>query len=278
MRTHTTSTLKALILNDMDPSKHTMTKQEIDTWIQMIPGIFGDMVKTINMFTSIMSTKTMACKQINQIQRECTVLLDGIFKAPRIDKNMIMLQTAMSGCITNILKLIESDYENYMDYTVYMPLMHVKGEAVQIESNLKKIVAGFEQHKVDQVLQVAVFHCMKEVIRLRRISYSRMRYVQRLQRLVIGELDNYKGDLNEKICSLLFDEDYNFKGFTDYYQGWIRKQYAEESIETKYHLMISYKQFFEKLVARKGVTRYDDKKMATHKIMYEFMDLELKGK
>lgn len=45
MRTHTTSTLKTLILNDMDPSKHTMTKQEIDTWIQMIPGIFGDMVK-----------------------------------------------------------------------------------------------------------------------------------------------------------------------------------------------------------------------------------------
>ena len=165
-----------------------------------------------------------------------------------------------------------------MDYTVHMPIMHARAEADVIQDNMNRIINEFEHHRVDAALQTAACHCMKEVIRLKKITYNRMRFVQRLQKLLLDLLNTEKGDLTWSICEVLYYEDYNFKGFTDFYKSWIKLQYADEPLEARYHGMIRYKQSFEKAPSRKKPLKYDDKGKATHAIMYDFILGELRGR
>ena len=43
METHTTLTLRNLIMNDMHPDKHQMSQQDISIWIETLPLIKDDM-------------------------------------------------------------------------------------------------------------------------------------------------------------------------------------------------------------------------------------------
>ena len=144
----------------------------------------------MNTLTSIIFEKRLIRRQISQIQHECVLLLDGFDKLPELTKEMQLLQKSLISCISEILEQIRNVYPNYMDEDIRMPQMQVITEAAQVQASIEMLAELFLSPEVDPQLQKAVLHCMKDAARLKRITYGRMRYVQRLQTLLIELLSN----------------------------------------------------------------------------------------
>lgn len=275
MRTHTTLTLHNLILNDMDPAKHQMSQQDIDVWIESFPLITADMFKTMKMFTSLLLEKSVVRRQIGQIQRECVALLDGMDKLPKLRKEMLPLQKALTSCIAEILEHIESIYGAYMDEDIRMPQIHVTIEAAEVQASMGMLAERFRAQNLSPELQTAVFHCMKEAARLKRITYRQMRYVQRIQALLIELMGTTCNDPDRRVCELLNQENYNYSGFTDCYKAWIRKQ-SDADKPQWYHLLLEQLQrMFRKAPYKKKAVAYVDGATKCHATMYNFVMEEL---
>ena len=275
MRTHTTLTLRNLILNDMDPAKHQMNQQDINVWIETFPLITADMFQTMKLFTSFLFEKRIVRRQIGQVQRECGALLDAIDKQPKLRKEMLPLQKALIACIDEILEHMESLYAEYMDDDMRLPQLHVRREAAQVQASMDLLSERFCGQNVSVELQASAFHCMKDAARLKRISYGQMRYVQRLQAVLIELMGTSCNDPDRAVCELLYHELYNFSGFTDFYKSWIRKQADTDRPEQYRILLERYKWTFRKAPYKKKAIHYDTQGVRCHEIMYNFVLAEL---
>ncbi|RYY13449.1 MAG: hypothetical protein EOO04_31865 [Chitinophagaceae bacterium] len=270
-------------MNDLDPAKNKLTKKEIDRWLLRLPVILEEMTKTMDLITFLLSTKKAACRPVGQIQKECVGLLDAIEKLPvhpeskRQDaKDIFRLRKATVKCIEDILVSIESTYKEYMDWDIRMPQAHLMREASEVRTNMDIIVAGFRKNKIDGELQNATCYCMKEVTRLRQVKYGRMRFVQRLQMVLLEMLEGNKCD-NDYVCNLLYRENYNHNVFLACYQKLITQELSEICPESRYELINRYRWAFEKPTYCKKATQYDINARKCHYVMYEFVIGELRG-
>jgi hypothetical protein len=278
MRTHTTLTLRRLIVNDMDVNNCTLNKQQIDVWIQTLPEITGEMFETIYFFTHSLFSKGMVGRQIRQIHRECITLLDKIDKYQDLPPGLDALKSSAIKCLDAVMEKIETDCGNYLESTVLMPVIHLRREQVGIESCTLLITAQLKNLNTPVKLQSLVLECMTDLQKAARCYYYRMNYVKKLQHNLVELCKKSNKDCIEyQLTALLISTNYNSGNFIKYYQQKLMDELGAcigEQEQMKY--LHDLEREFARDPYRKSSLSYDVKRKRVKHLLAELVETELK--
>ncbi|WP_285060269.1 hypothetical protein [Pedobacter ginsengisoli] len=277
MRTHTTLTLRTLILNDMNPVKHTMTKNEISIWMETLPVICKEMFDHIGFFVNSIFQKGLVKKQIEQIRKECIHLLDAADVYNDLAADMTGLRDAVVKCLEDVFEQVHFWCTRYKVDDVNMPLRHLRKEQVNVDLQAKSLSSVMKAKGLDSKLQTVILECMSGLLKAKRCNYTRMAYVRGLQTLLLKVCtDASKDCVNRDVISRLFDWDYNTAGFANYYQARITAELAEiYEVDAQFRLLYEYERRFEMLSFKKSTRCYDLERVRIRQVMYTFIRAEL---
>nr|WP_121272642.1 hypothetical protein [Pedobacter schmidteae] len=277
MRTHTTLTLRTLIVNDMDADKHKLTKQEISVWLGSLPDITRELFETIYFFTHSIFQKRLIGRQVRQIQTECINLLDHIDKYQNLPVEIDGLKTATIKCLDQVLEKITSDCETYLDMETRIPVLHLKREKVAVENDMNLLVNALKNMGADGKLQKLIMEGMADLLKAKRCSYYRLAYVKQLQESLM-ELSRRttKTRIDEDLLNLLLSLNYNTAEFTKYYQQKVSDELAAcIAEEEQFKYLWAWENYFGNRHHRRSVPGYDKKRRKTSQVLYDFVKLEL---
>ncbi|WP_316814089.1 hypothetical protein [Pedobacter heparinus] len=277
MRTHTTKTLRELVLTDMDPEKYQMSQHEIGVWLQTIPEITKEMFETLHFFTCHLFNKAMICRQLRQIHKECIYLLDKIEKVGALATEMEQLRLAVIKCLDQIVEKLLDDYTKYLEFDILMPVRHLRSGQLKVTSGMKALQVVFDALGVPQKLQQVILACMNDVGKGTRCFYERMVYVQALQEGLL-ELcrHSHKSCIHADLLRFLVERNYNTEAFIGYY----KKAFADELTElVDEPEQLKYLEALERDLNirpyRKSVFCYDHKRSRAKDVLHAFVLSEL---
>lgn len=277
MRTHTTKTLRELVLTNMDPEKYQMNPHEITIWVQTLPEICKEMFEAMHFFTSHLFSKRLTCRQLQQVHKECIYLLDKIDKMGVLTGEMETLRLAVIKCLDQIVEQLLCDYAKYLDFDILMPLRHLRSGQLKVTSGMKALQVVFDALGVPQKLQQVTLVCMNDVLKGSRCFYDRMAYVQALQEGLL-ELCKCSGKsrIHSDLLRFLVERNYNTEAFVDYYKKVLADNLSELIEEAE---QLKYLEQLERDLCirpyRKSVYCYDDKRTRAKDVLQAFVQLEL---
>lgn len=278
MRTHTTLTLRTLIVNDMDATKHQMTGQEINVWTELLPQIAAEMFKHMSFLTNSIFQKSLVRRQICQIQRECIFLLDVVDRYQDLSEPMEKLKIKVIKCLDAMFERIDTHCAKFADAEIYMPVVHLRKEQVLVENQMNLLVAGLKKHDVERKLQEVILAGMKDLLKAKRCFYYKLAYVKNLQAALL-EICNcpQKTAIEESIIHHLYSSNYNIAGFTKFLQERIADKLAGVyEVAEQFKLLYSYQREFATSTYRKSAGSYDLKNRKNKEVMTDFINAELR--
>lgn len=277
MRTHTTLTLRNLIVNDMDVSNGLLSKQQISVWIQTLPEITGEMFETIYFFTHSIFLGKLIGRQIRQIHKECITLLDKIDKYQQLPPEMEALKSATIKCLDNVMEKLENDCCAYLDNEVNVPQIYLRRELVKIESQTQLIAARLKSKELPVKLQSLVLEGMNDIKKAVRCPYYKVQYIVQLQADLI-ELckDTDKASLEYQLNNHLIRMNYNNSNYIKYYQQKLTAELSgciteEEQMSYLYNL----ERDFSRDSYRKSAFSFDKKQKRVKHLLAEFVTSEI---
>lgn len=278
MRTHTTLTLRNLIVNDMDVSNGTLSKQQISIWIETLPEITREMFETIYFFTHNIFTQGLVGPQVRQIHKECISLLDKIDKYQNLSQEMGALKSSTIKCLDAVMEKIESDCGNYLEQLVWMPAIHLRREQVELESQTRLIEARLKNGGLPIKLQHLVLEGMTDLLKALRCTYYRMNYMKKLQYELIAVCkDSDQASIEGHLIALLIRQNYNSGNFIKYYQQQVMDKLAgciTEEEQLKY--LRNLEDDFARDPYRKSPLSYDLKRKRVKHLLCELVSAELR--
>jgi hypothetical protein len=277
MRTHTTLTLRTLILNDMDPAKHAMTKNEASIWMETLPVICKEMFDHIGFFVNSIFQKGLVKKQIEQIRKECIFLLDAADVYKDLAADMIGLRDAVVKCLEQVFEHCHYWCKKYGIDDVNMPLRHLRKEQANVDLQAKTLGSVMKAKGLDNKLHTVVLECMNGLLKAKRCNYSRMAYIKDLQASLIQVCtDSSKDYISSRVILHLFERDYNTAGFANYYQARITAELSEiYEVDGQFRLLYEYERQFEMRSFKKSARCYDVDRVKIRQVMYTFVRAEL---
>jgi hypothetical protein len=277
MRTHTTLTLRTLILNDMDPLKHTMTKNEVSIWMETLPVIGREMFDHIGFFVNSIFQKSLVKRQIEQIRKECISLLDAADVYKDLATEMTGLRDAVVKCLEQVFEQAHFWCSKYKVDDVNMPLRHLRKEQADVDLQAKSLGSLMKAKGLDSKLQTVVLECMTGLLKTKRSNYTRMAYVRGLQTSLLQVCtESTKEYINSNVILHLFEWDYNIAAFANYYQARIAAELSEiYEVAEQFRLLYEYERQFEMLSFKKSVRCYDLDRVRIRQVMYTFIRAEL---
>ncbi|TKC62500.1 hypothetical protein FBD94_09815 [Pedobacter hiemivivus] len=278
MRTHTTHTLRTLIVNDMDIKKCTLNKQQINTWVETLPEITAEMYETICFFTGSIFLGKMVGRQIRQIHGECITLLDKIDKYQNLPSEMDALKSATIKCLDNVMDKLESDCSRYLEKKVQMPIIHLRRQQVRIESQTCLITAYFKNLGLGLKLNKLVLESMADLLKATRCYYYRVDYMNAFQDALI-ELckKSNKSDFEGRLIDLLIGMNFNSGTFIKYYQQVMMDELAVRITEEEQMSFLNHlERSFARDSYRKSALSYDIDRKRIKCLLSEFVNVELR--
>jgi|GEM_PF-1478138 len=277
MRTHTTKTLKELVVEKLDKDKHQMSEHECAIWLQSLPEIEREMMDVMEFFNCHLFDKQMRNRQYQQIHKECIYLLDKIDKLDALPAEMSPLISALTGCLDHIVDKLFANYRKYLDMEIFMPVLHLRKAQIRIAERKEVLQTVFNHFGVDKKLQQVILVCMTDVGKATRCPYERLQYVSDLQE-ALTELckSEHKSTIRKGILEFLVGRNYNTEAFINYYKKAVLDDLAELP-EVSDQL-----DFLQKLVwdlqihpYRKSVFCYDHSRKRAKDVLHGFVEGEL---
>ncbi|MBB5438519.1 hypothetical protein HDC92_002195 [Pedobacter sp. AK017] len=277
MKTHTTKTLRELVLNVMDSEKHQMSPHEIEVWLQTMPEITREMFEALHFFTSHLFNKTMICRQLQQIHKECIYLLDKIDKMGVLAAEMETLRLAVIKCLDQIVGQLLGDYSKYLEFDILMPLRHLRSEQLKLTSGMKAVQVLFDMLSVSAKFQQVILTCMIDVQKSSRCFYERMVYVQALQEGLLELCKrSHKSCITADLLLFLVERNYNTEAFIAYYKKVVVDDLVgmvEENDQLKY--LERLERDLASRPYRKFVFCYDHRRSRARDVLHAFVQSEL---
>ncbi|HMI03892.1 MAG TPA: hypothetical protein VK541_15510 [Pedobacter sp.] len=277
MRTHTTLTLRKLILHEMDAEKNQMTQQEIRVWIETLPDVAAEMFKCMDFFIGSIFDRGMVGRQVRQIQSECIYLLNAIDKYENLGAGLEKLKKEVIKCLDLILERVNTHGGKYLEEKTLMPRLHFKREQSGLEAQVSLLISRMRTAGVEKVLQEIIMECFESFKKARQCTYYKMNYIKDLlEALVqITGKDN-KSLINGNLSHHLFEANYNTEAYMKYSQKKIREEMNEiYEVKEQFNRLYFYQAEFKNRPYRKSRERYDLNRRRNKEIMTDFINAEL---
>jgi len=246
MKTHTSTTLRNLIVNELDPSKAKMTRPQISKWLKELPEINQDLYTLMSILVFSPASDELVNRHIRQIQRESIHLLNVLEGYHDVSSKMKPLHDEVSCCLQGILLHIKSDYDDFFNLDLAIPNSHYLLEALEIEARINPMISALKNKNVDKDLQRLIQSSLNDFIKAGSCTYYRLAYMKGLQES-LSSLCNIaeKEEINERIKEHLFHHNLNTAAHFGYYKKEIQHQLGEtfDVLEQQQLLYAYQKQF-----------------------------------
>jgi len=197
--------------------KQQLSIQEIETWTDVLPEIKEELAKQMRFFARSIFHKSLVKKQLQQMQSECTILLNAIDRYKDLKKEVLPLKVLAIDCLDYTLDKILNEYRPYADLCQDMSRIHYRARIEIIKGHQHKVEEKFKELKVGAELQLVVMECITELISKKTASYVRVQYVADFQLYLIDILSRSTTEgVKENLCDLLYNLHYNTERFIEY--------------------------------------------------------------
>jgi hypothetical protein len=223
MTTHTTTTLKMLIIEKMHP-ENQMSNQEIQTWLGVLPEIKDELAKHMSFIVYSIFDNSLVKRQLQQMQTECTFLLNAIDKYDHCTGDVLLLRSHTIDCLNATLDTIITQYSKYADYSKNMNRMHFRQKIMEMNEQLIHTKEMMQIQELQKDLQKLILDGFQKVFNNKTANYNQVIY-----------LSNFLPGLNEilhetgrayaedTLCQYLIQRSYNSELFIQFmlkrYQG-----------------------------------------------------------
>lgn len=209
MRTHTTSTLKDLIKVKMQ-SEIPMSIQETETWINVLPEITKELLELIHFFTRSIFGLSLIKRQLQQMQKESTHLLNLITQYVPEGAKMLLLKNEIMKCLDTTLNTIVNDNWEYADLSNNMSQFHYKIKMDVIKSHLTETKELLQKKEIKPALKSVVLESFQKLIGYKSASYETVQYVTNLQSNINTVLStNSNQNIEYFLIHHLYENHYN---------------------------------------------------------------------
>ena len=213
MRTHTTSTLKSLIADYMHPDNQ-MSIQEIETWITVIPEIQIELNKQIQFFVHSIFGKGLVNRQLQQMQSECTLLLNTLYKYSSVSGKLLQLKNRTVECLEKTLDQIVNTYQQYADLSKNMCQKHYHMKMESLKLDLVQTKELMQTTAISTALKAAVLEAFNKLFSYKSASYNLVNYLSQtlldVNRVLCG---HDKSQAEQALISYLYEYHFNSERF-----------------------------------------------------------------
>lgn len=276
MRTPTKTTLDQLVRELMQPGRPAMEAPEMASWMARLPGIAGEMNETMRILFFTAAGNRRVTRYLDQIHRECTLLINRLALYPGFPEQMLPLHQAVSAYLDQLLDELHSSYLRHIDLHEPMPLPHYQKAAAAIEQQTVPLVSAMCTYNADKTLQAIIVGKMTGMLKLRTASWHRMEYLERLQTWILELCKGHPHNITNQLKDLLLRANFNASGFLTYYKAQIDKDLAEcFELREKRQCLHRYQQLLSTLTYKHKTKKYDAGQPGIRDILLGYVNAEL---
>jgi hypothetical protein len=178
-----------------------MSIQEVETWTLVVPEIKAELAKQINFFVRSIFLQSLVKRQLQQMQSECTSLLNAMDTHTQLKDEMLELKNSVVDCLDSTLETIITTYERYADLSMNMSRMHFRAKVTTIRSNLVQTNKMMQALGMRVELKAVLHECFNKLISRKTASYESVDYISNLQIDLNQILSSYDKNLFESVLS-----------------------------------------------------------------------------
>ncbi|RZK74481.1 MAG: hypothetical protein EOO85_15210 [Pedobacter sp.] len=265
---------RKLILNDLNPDKHTITAEEIANWQSIIPEVAEQMIYRLYFISRTQFGHGMLRAKVQHLQMDCATLLNAVTKLNSTIAGTAELKQQIADCLEQVLDRIEQEYPEYLNQDATIPDLRFKKALHSFLKNTELINTEFERHGIETSLRKMIINPMKAIDGLKRCSYGRLNYLSRLQEEILLLMAEKQNDTQSELLKLLFAMNFNNDEFINYYQNHILNEVnAIDSDMQKEFCLKRYCKLFKKPPFKMKV-KFDYRKNSAAHTLFNFVDLE----
>jgi len=277
MKTHTSTTLRDLIVNKLDPSKAKMSEPQIKKWLKDLPEINQDLCTLMSILVFSRVPDELVNRHIRQIQRESIHLLNVLEAYQNVSDAMKILHQKVLNCLQDILFHIKSDYDDFFNLDLAIPNSHYGLEVSEIEVKINPMITALRNKNADKDLQRLIQNSLNEFIKAGSCTYYRLAYMKGLQES-LGTIciTAEKDEINERIKEHLFYHNLNTASHVRYYKREIQKQLTETfDVMEQQQLLYAYQKQFRSWPQEK-ISGFSPKNEGIKALLLSFVGAEIK--
>jgi len=276
MRTHTTLTLRTLILQEMNIAKRQLSQHEIDVWKQALPEIREEMFKYMDFFIGSIFEKSLVRRQLQQVQSESVYLLNAVDRYTGLSAPLEQLKNEVIACLDSVIERLITQGAKYLDPATLMPCLHLRRESAELKAQNALLQAALTKSGVVKKLTDLILEPITDCCTAKKCSYERLAYLKNLQISLLEMVRRDYNDCNDLLVHHLFEYNFNTKRFVDYMQGKIRAEVEEiDEVGLQLGRLYHYQRDFDFVSLRKQAGCVDASRRRNKEVMLEFIRNEI---
>lgn len=247
MKTHTTTTLRLLVCEELNPAAKPMSAETASSWLNKLPCIVKELYNRMNRMVFSRLHSRLLKRHFRQIQAESISLMNVLSHYRTLTSGFTALQNATFQHLEDILLHIKTHHARFFNPDLCIPDSHYCTAILEIETGINPLIAALKSKNADKNLQSLIESCLADFIKAGSCSYYRLAYMKGLQQSLtalcrMGE----KAVINELLKEHLVYHNLNTAAHAAYYKREIQQQLAEIfDVQQQQDLLYAYQKQFK---------------------------------
>lgn len=276
MRTHTKTTLHKLVMELTQPGQPAMQEEEIAQWMERLPAISNDQSHVMRMMLFGAMSNSRVRRYLGQIHRECTFLLDVLYKHPEFPDRLMPLYQGLLGCLSQIMEVLHRSYVKYIDLSEKMPMLQYREAAAKIEAQVGPLVSAMCTYNTEKNLQALIVGKMTGLLKNETGSWQQISYLEKLQTWVLDLCKGKPFNMTSELKMLLLRANFNTTGFIAYCKAGIAQEMAEHfDMPGKYDCLFAFKKELAPMTYKHHAVKFEAGRPGTKQILLSYINAEL---
>lgn len=258
MKNSGTMIFQKLVLERMTLRYQEMDNDEIAQWIGELPEIKAGVLEMLagRLYGAV--PDRLIRRYVNQVRRECTLMLDVLHSSPDCPPNLEQLHQEVLDCLVAILEQMDLRYKKYLDSDAVMPVMLYQKAAREIEEKTVVMVMAMTGYHADKSLQAVVVTRMTGLLKKGAGSWHQISYLKKLQHAILGLCIGRVFNITARLRKLLLDKNFNTTGFVAYCKSEFEAEFAGcYEFSEQYDCLSRYQQEFSALSDKRKVPDFE---------------------
>lgn len=247
MKTHTTTTLRILVCDELDPKAAPMGTEMVTEWISRLPKIKKELYNLMDLLVFSPVPNRLVKRHFRQIQSESIYLINILDGYIQLSPDANELKLEVLNCLREILAHINKRYGQFFNPDLLIPSSDYQREVLIIEANMNPMIAAIRSRNAEKNLQRLIESSLADFIKAGSCTFYRLAYMKGLQESLTGLCRvAEKDEINEQLKEHLFFNNLNTAAHVAYYKKEIQKQLSETfDLQEQQDLLYAYQKQFK---------------------------------
>ncbi|MBG6236614.1 hypothetical protein IWX76_003208 [Pedobacter sp. CAN_A7] len=204
--------LKEMVLDTLDPQMvQNFSVEELEEWRTGVAQAVNKLINAMREEVYGSVDDHLVKRHIQQVQNDCTFLLQSLQTQPHMDGLLFELQTVLREGMEKVLRYIEKHHGRYFSLKVPMPISFFKISVDELAPQLDLLKMGMKKKQVTSILQELILKCFYDYLKAGEAPYERMHYMNNLYEALMqlcknAPVDDFNQLLVECLIFLLFND------------------------------------------------------------------------